>query len=70
VQALDVLGLRPADALYVGDTPEDLAMARAAGSPFVAVGRTTDPAAFAACGVDRVWPGVGAWVDDLLGPRP
>jgi HAD superfamily hydrolase (TIGR01509 family) len=64
--ALERLGVPAADALYVGDTPTDLEMARAAGTPFVAVGRTTDEAIFVAAGVDRVWPGVGAWVDDLL----
>jgi HAD superfamily hydrolase (TIGR01509 family) len=64
--ALDHLGLAPGEALYVGDTPTDLAMATAAGTPFVAVGRTTDAEAFAAHGVDQLWPGVGAWVDGLL----
>ena len=42
-------------------------MAEAAGSPFVAVGTTTTADAFRSAGVERVWPGVGAWVDDLLG---
>ena len=45
-------------------------MAEAAGSPFVAVGTTTTADVFRAAGIDRVWPGVGAWVDDLLGAKP
>ena len=64
--ALDELGLEAADTVYVGDTPVDLEMARAAGAPFVAVGRTTPADRFREAGADRVWPGVGAWADDLL----
>jgi HAD superfamily hydrolase (TIGR01509 family) len=64
--ALDELGLDAADTVYVGDTPVDLEMARAAGAPFVAVGRTTSAERFREAGADRVWPGVGAWADDLL----
>jgi pyrophosphatase PpaX len=37
LRSLDLLGLRPPDAAYVGDSPEDIAMARAAGSFAVAV---------------------------------
>ena len=59
--------MAPADAVYVGDTTIDLAMASAAGTPFEAVAGTTTDAAFRAAGVERVWPGVGAWADDLLG---
>ena len=70
VRALDELGVQPQDTVYVGDTTVDLAMARAAGAPFVAVGSTTTHDAFRAAGVERVWSGVGAWVDDLLGARP
>lgn len=69
LRALEELGLPPAEARYVGDTPTDLEMARAAGTPFVAVGRTTDPAAFAALGVDRVWSGIGEWAEHLLDGR-
>jgi HAD superfamily hydrolase (TIGR01509 family) len=68
--ALRDLGLEAAATVYVGDTTVDLEMATAAGAPFVAVGTTTPPAVFRAAGVERVWPGVGAWVDDLLGRRP
>ena len=67
LEALDELGVAAPDAIYVGDTTVDLEMAEAAGSKFVAVGTTTTADTFRAAGVDRVWPGVGAWVDDLLG---
>ena len=70
LEALDELGVAAGDATYVGDTTVDLEMAGAAGSPFVAVGTTTTAAVFRAAGIDRVWPGVGAWVDDLLGAKP
>jgi HAD superfamily hydrolase (TIGR01509 family) len=70
LRALDELGVAPEATTYVGDTPVDLEMTLAAGASFVAVGTTTPPAVFRAAGVDRVWSGVGAWVDDLLGgPR-
>ena len=69
LEALDEMGVAAADTVYVGDTTVDLEMARAAGAPFVAVGRTTSPEVFRAHGVDTVWPGVGAWADDLLGTR-
>jgi len=67
LEALDEMGVAAADTVYVGDTTVDMEMARAAGAPFVAVGRTTSPEVFRAHGVDTVWPGVGAWADDLLG---
>jgi HAD superfamily hydrolase (TIGR01509 family) len=70
LEALDELGVAPGDAMYVGDTTVDLEMAEAAGTPFVAVGTTTSADAFRAAGIDRVWPGVGAWVDTVLGPNP
>ena len=70
LEALDELGVGAGDAIYVGDTTVDLEMAEAAGTPFVAVGTTTMRDTFRAAGVDRVWPGVGAWVDDLLGASP
>ncbi len=64
--ALDELGVAPSKAVYVGDTLTDLEMARAAGSPFVAVGDTTMERTFLDAGADRVWPGVGPWAEDLL----
>ncbi len=67
LRALADLGVAPAHAVYVGDTTIDHAMATAAGTPFEAVAGTTTTAAFRAVGVKRVWPGVGAWADDLLG---
>ena len=66
-RAVDVLGVTPSATVYVGDTPVDLEMALAAGASFVAVGTTTPEAVFLAAGADRVWSGVGAWTDDLLG---
>lgn len=69
IAALDEMGLAAADTVYVGDTTVDLAMASAAGAPFAAVAGTTPEAAFHEAGVERIWPGVGAWADDLLGLR-
>jgi phosphoglycolate phosphatase-like HAD superfamily hydrolase len=69
LRAIGDLAVDPADAIYVGDTTVDLEMASAAGTPFVAVAGTTSDAAFRAAGVDRIWPGVGEWVDDLVGRR-
>ena len=69
IEALEELGLRAERTVYVGDTLVDLAMARAAGAPFVAVGGTTSPELFQEAGISRVWRGVGEWADDLLGPR-
>lgn len=67
LRALSELGVAPAATIYVGDTPVDLEMTLAAGASFVAVGATTPEAVFLAAGVERVWSGVGAWTDDLLG---
>ena len=58
------------DTVYIGDTTIDLEMARAAGARFAAVGTTTSADDFRAAGVTRVWSGVGAWADDLLGAGP
>ena len=69
LEALDELDVRAADTVYVGDTTVDLAMANAAGAPFVAVGRTVPVPRFREAGVQHVWAGVGEWADDLLGPR-
>jgi HAD superfamily hydrolase (TIGR01549 family) len=69
IEALDELGVGAADTVYVGDTTVDLAMANAAGAPFVAVGRTVPEPRFREAGVQHVWAGVGEWADDLLGPR-
>lgn len=66
LRALDELGVAAADTVYVGDTTVDLEMAAAAGAAFAAVGGTTTESAFRAAGVDRIWPGVGAWADDLF----
>jgi HAD superfamily hydrolase (TIGR01549 family) len=70
LRCIDDLRIEPTDMVYVGDTTVDLEMASAARVPFVAVGTTTTPEAFRQAGVERVWPGVAAWVDDLLGRPP
>jgi HAD superfamily hydrolase (TIGR01509 family) len=69
-RALEELGVAAADTVYIGDTLVDLEMATAAGAAFVAVGGTMSEAAFHHAGVERVWPGVGAWASDLLAGRP
>ena len=66
LRALDELGVAAADTVYIGDTTVDLEMARAAGVPFAAVGTTTAEATFRSAGVERSWPGVGAWADELF----
>ncbi len=68
LRALEELGVAAAQSVYVGDTTVDLEMARAAGAPFAAVGTTTSAETFREVGVAHVWPGVGAWADELLGP--
>jgi pyrophosphatase PpaX len=68
LRALHELGVAAADTVYVGDTLVDMEMAMAAGARFAAVGGTMEAARFHQAGVDRVWSGVGAWADDLLGP--
>lgn len=67
LRAMHDLGVSPARTVYVGDTTVDLEMAIAAGASFAAVGTTTSEAAFRSAGVERVWTGVGAWADSLLG---
>ncbi len=68
LRALDEMHVPAGDAIYVGDTPVDLEMARAAGAAFAAVAGTTSEAAFRDAGAERIWPDVGAWARDLLGP--
>jgi HAD superfamily hydrolase (TIGR01509 family) len=70
LRVLEELGVAPAATVYVGDTTVDLEMASAAGARFAAVGTTTSADDFRAAGVTRVWAGVGAWADDLLGVQP
>jgi HAD superfamily hydrolase (TIGR01509 family) len=67
LEALDEMGVAAAEARNVGATLGASEMSAAAGTPFVAVGTTTDAARFRDAGIGTVWPGVGAWVDDLLG---
>ena len=69
---LDELGRshRIATARYVGDAPDDMRMARAAGSIGVGIESSigTRDDLFAA-GANAVYPGVAEFVDELLGPR-
>jgi len=60
------MGVAPGDAVYVGDTVIDLAMARAAGVPFVPIGGTVPDPLFHAEEAIPVWPSVAAWAEDLL----
>jgi HAD superfamily hydrolase (TIGR01509 family) len=66
LRALDVLGVPASRSVYVGDTLTDLEMAQAAGAEFAAVGATTTPEVFREAGANKMWPSVGAWVDDVL----
>jgi pyrophosphatase PpaX len=71
LRALDELGVRAEDTVYVGDTLVDLEMASAAGARFAAVAGTTSAAAFGRAGVEHVFSDVGAWADTVLGsPEP
>jgi phosphoglycolate phosphatase len=65
-RALTSMRVLPGDAVYVGDTIIDLAMARAAGVPFVPIGGTIPDHLFHAEEASPVWPSVAAWAEDLL----
>ena len=59
---------RIATARYVGDVPDDMRMARAVGA--VGIGIESDiwtPDVLRAAGASAIYPGVAAFVDDLLG---
>jgi HAD superfamily hydrolase (TIGR01509 family) len=69
--ALDALGVadQPAAAAYVGDAPDDMRMARTAGTRAIGIASILgDPDELRAAGADEVAPSVEAWVDDLLLP--
>ena len=70
LRAFEELAFPAADTVYVGDTVVDLEMATAAGAAFAPVGSTTSATTFRAAGEARTWPGVGAWVDELLNGIP
>jgi HAD superfamily hydrolase (TIGR01509 family) len=71
-RALRALGLldRPADTAYLGDAPDDMRMAVAAGAhPIGVVSPLSDEALLRASGAEVVVTAVAVWVDDFLG-RP
>lgn len=72
-RALTDLGLaeHAAEAVYVGDAPDDMRMAVAAGARAVGVVSILgDADDLRAAGASVVAPSVAAWVDRVLGPAP
>ena len=68
--ALDRIGVRPEQAAYVGDSPEDIHMARAAGVYSVGIpGGFPNQQALRASAPDALLPDLAAAVDHLLVPR-
>jgi HAD superfamily hydrolase (TIGR01549 family) len=68
VAALDRLGLDPAEAAYVGDSPEDVQMARAASVYTVGIpGGFPNRKALAASAPDLLAPSLDAALQELLG---
>jgi HAD superfamily hydrolase (TIGR01549 family) len=70
LRVLDELGRshRIATARYVGDAPDDMRMARAAGSLGVGIVSSVGTRAdLLAAGASAVYPGVAEFVDDLVG---
>jgi HAD superfamily hydrolase (TIGR01509 family) len=70
-RALEGLGAddRPERAIYVGDAPDDMRMARAVGARAVGIVSTLGTAAdLRAAGADEVAASVADWVDALLRP--
>jgi len=66
--ALERLGVAPADAVYVGDSPEDVTMAKAAGAFSVGIpGGFPNQEALAASGPDALVPSLDAALAALLG---
>lgn len=66
--ALERLSLRPTEAAYVGDSPEDIAMAKAAGAFAVGIpGGFPNREALAASRPDVLAPSLGAALPALLG---
>jgi phosphoglycolate phosphatase-like HAD superfamily hydrolase len=71
LMALDGLALRPAEAAYVGDSPEDMEMTRAAGGFAVAIsGGFPNHEALAASRPDAHAPSLQEAVALLLGGTP
>jgi HAD superfamily hydrolase (TIGR01549 family) len=68
---LDRLGVGPDEAVYVGDSPEDVAMAKAAGVFAVGIpGTFPNREALLAARPDFIAPSLDAAVDALLPPGP
>jgi len=64
------VGDRPEHAIYVGDAPDDMRMARAVGARSVGIVSTLGTAAdLRAAGAGEVAPSVADWVDGFLGAR-
>ncbi len=72
LRALDELGAgeKPERAIIVGDSPDDMRMARAVGATGIGiVSVIADEASLVEAGASEVWGSVGAWVGDFLGGR-
>ena len=67
LEALEELGVPAGDTVYVGDTTVDLEMARPPGRRSWPWAGRRARACSARTASSTVWPGVGAWADDLLG---
>jgi len=66
--ALERLGIAPADCVYVGDSPEDVAMAKATGAFALGIpGGFPNREALAASAPDLLVPSLAAAVEELLG---
>lgn len=66
VKCLEMLGIDPGEALYVGDTPLDVDASRAAGTRSLGVlTGAGDSAMLTRCGADRMLPHLGA-IDRLI----
>ncbi|HEU4674303.1 MAG TPA: HAD-IA family hydrolase [Candidatus Limnocylindrales bacterium] len=71
-RALALMGRseRAAETAYVGDAPDDMRMAKAAGCPAVGIESLLGEAAtLRDAGAAAVYPSVAAWVEAWLGPR-
>jgi HAD superfamily hydrolase (TIGR01509 family) len=66
--ALEQLGMAPGECAYVGDSPEDVTMARAAGAYAIGIpGGFPNRQALAASAPDLLLPSLGAAVEALIG---
>lgn len=70
--ALERLGnVAPSDAVYLGDTIEDVGMASAAGVRAIGIPSLVGPAdVLLAAGADEIAPSVASWTDALLATIP